>query len=72
MAVPIETTGETLELGKPVELFKSEGWALRRRFDLAPDGQRLLVLEPTEQADVVSPISVLVNWPAVLAERQHP
>jgi hypothetical protein len=69
MAAPIETRGETLVVGAEVELFKSPGAPSLRRFDLSPDGQRLLLIEPEEREDMTSPISVLVNWPAVLAER---
>ena len=38
-------------------------------FDLSPDGQRLLLVEPTGLEAAASPLRVLVNWPAVLAER---
>jgi hypothetical protein len=36
-----------------------------RKFDIAPDGQRFLLVlrkEPTGQ----SPVSVVVNWPSML------
>jgi Tol biopolymer transport system component len=69
MAAPIETRRETLVVGTAVELFETRGNFLARRFDLSPDGQRLLLLEPAEGGDIQSPISVLVNWPAALAER---
>jgi len=70
MAAPIETRGETLVVGAEVELFKSQGpTTILRPFDLSPDGQRLLLIEPEEREDMTSPISVLVNWPAVLVER---
>ena len=74
MAAPIETRGDTLEVGAEVELFEAQGNLYQgnlygRRFDLSPDGQRLLLLEPAEGGEIQSPISVLVNWPAVLAER---
>ena len=69
MSAPIETRGETLVVGTAVELFETRGNFFARRFDLSPDGQRLLLLEPAEGGEIQSPISVLVNWPAVLAER---
>jgi len=69
MAAPIETRGETLGVGVAVELFETRGNFFARRFDLSPDGQRLLLLEPVEGGDIQTPVSVLVNWPAVLAER---
>ena len=69
MAASIETRGETLAVGPAVELFESPGLVGVRRFDVSPDGQRLLLFEPEEIDDGPFSISVLVNWPAVLAER---
>ena len=69
MAASIETRDETLVVGPAVELFESPGTSVIRRFDLSPDGQRLLLFEPEEIDDGPFSISVLVNWPAVLAER---
>jgi hypothetical protein len=53
--------GARPELGAPKALFRLEGDV--RDFDAAADGQRFLVdVAPTDPA----PISVLVNWPALL------
>jgi hypothetical protein len=56
-------------VGPAVELFESPGLVGVRRFDVSPDGQRLLLFEPEEIDDGPFSINVLVNWPAVLAER---
>ena len=69
MAASIETRGETLAVGPAVELFDNPGLVGVRGFDVSPDGQRLLLFEPEEIDDGPFSISVLVNWPAVLAER---
>jgi serine/threonine protein kinase len=65
MAVNLKTGAETVEPSAPRELFTlpavDTGWC---PYDVAPDGQRFLVLAtPRQQAQ---PLTVIVNWPALL------
>ena len=66
MAVPIRlaSNGQTLEPGTPVPLFVThfdrpgyDNWD----YVVAPDGQRFLMNNVTEEA-VTSPIVLLINW----------
>jgi hypothetical protein len=57
-AVTIQAAG-TLEVGLPVPLFRT---GATRQYDVAPDGQRFLFVEPTEAEQ--SPLTVVVNWSA--------
>jgi hypothetical protein len=65
MAVKLKTGNGTAEPSAPAELFPlpadDAGWC---PYDVAPDGQRFLVLAtPGQQAQ---PLTVIVNWPALL------
>jgi len=59
VAIPV-TWGDEPRFGTPVELFKMASQA--QGFDLSPDGQRFLVVEPVTRAR--PGISVAVNWRA--------
>jgi Tol biopolymer transport system component len=65
MSVPI-TPGPTLEPGVPQVLFPTRvvTSATRDQFAATGNGQRFLLLEPTEAGP--RPFVVLVNWPATL------
>jgi Tol biopolymer transport system component len=69
MAVAVRA-GATFEAGKPTPLFKTRasgssfGTLSRNQYDVTPDGQRFLILQPV--ADKPSPITVVVNWTAAL------
>jgi eukaryotic-like serine/threonine-protein kinase len=65
MAVDI-TTQPSFAAGKPRMLFAgryvSTG-ATFPNYDVSPDGQRFLILKPTEQAQVApTQINVVLNW----------
>ena len=65
MAVPVRASGSGLALAPAVEVFRGpvpeDGW----RWDVTADAGRFLVIEPaTEQRP--EPVTVLMNWPAVL------
>jgi hypothetical protein len=71
MAVPLKGT-TALEVGAAVPLFEPRllngpagGPGLRAQFDLAADGQRLLLNVPLEQT-TESPITIVLNWTAGL------
>jgi len=59
-------------LGQARELFKTRivrggSRAYSYHYDVARDGKRFLVItRPEQQADVSSPISVVLNWQATL------
>ena len=70
MVVPV-TLGDTLQLGRPTPLFEwayqEAGVYLTRPFDIAPDGQRFLVLKPEEATtefdlSQLSRVNVIQNW----------
>ena len=72
MSVPISTENN-LRLETPVPLFQSNmrdvtGDALN--YDVSPDGQRFLLMEPTPDLDAREATLTLVrNWPTFLASR---
>lgn len=68
MAVPV-TIGKSLEHGKPQKLFSGILLPLRiRGFTYQPsaDGQRFLTMVAPDRGDAPSPLTVVVNWLAVL------
>jgi Tol biopolymer transport system component/tRNA A-37 threonylcarbamoyl transferase component Bud32 len=66
-AVPVRPARNTLELGKPGALFHvTEAQAdVFYPYDVAPDGQRFLVMVAEANA-ATSSMTVIVNWPALL------
>ena len=68
MGVPIGVSadGKTLQPGKPVPLISERivvgGYlgAEKPRYDLTPNGQRFLMLVPSEEA--LHPFTVIFNW----------
>ncbi len=56
MAVPVDASGAP---GTPRALFDASAW---RDFDVAPDGQRFVVVVPVKVARE-QPLSVILNWP---------
>jgi len=71
MAVDVNSTGPTLEVGSARRLFElrarqfpvagQSGYA----YDVSPDGHRILVNALLEEANEV-PITVVANWPTLL------
>jgi eukaryotic-like serine/threonine-protein kinase len=68
MSVPV-TLGSLAEVGKPQPLFQTRvepaTGVIWHQYDLSPDGQRFLVNTPEA---VSSPVTVFLNWPAVLKQ----
>ena len=63
MAVEIKS-GANFEAGAPKLLFDTHAhWGF---YDVTADGQRFIVTMPVEQAQVRSPITVVLNWQAGL------
>jgi eukaryotic-like serine/threonine-protein kinase len=63
MAVEIKS-GANFEAGAPKLLFDTH--AQNVDYDVTADGQRFIVIMPVEQAQVRSPITVVLNWQAGL------
>ena len=69
-AVPVETR-VAFEPGIPKPVFKrklARGGVVRNRWCPSPDGQRFVVNAALEAGNAV-PISVVLNWPATLAQK---
>lgn len=68
MAVDVNS-GPQFQAGIPHELFQTpivNGLFWRNRYVVSADGQRFLILSPTTN-DQTIPITVVLNWPALLA-----
>ena len=67
MAVPVELGAASFKLGKPTPLFQTrlESDLVARQYDVSADGKRVLLAQPLEESASV-PITVIVNWPALL------
>jgi Tol biopolymer transport system component len=64
MAVAV-TTEPTFSAGKPKMLFEGPYVPTPRSFpdyDVSPDGQRFLMLKPSEQSQALAQINVVQNW----------
>ena len=60
MSVAVRPAANSLEFGSPDALFRIGGSAVPA-YDVAPDGQRLLVLAAGREAETVS-MTVVLNW----------
>lgn len=70
MTVPVNTDAASFQAGIPKPLFQATlvpiaNW--RNIYSPSPDGQRFLMLTPEGQAKP-EPITVVVNWPALLRQ----
>ena len=67
MAVSVESVSASLKLGAPKPLFQTrlELDSFSRQYDVSADGLRFLLAQPLEEGASV-PITVIVNWPALL------
>ena len=63
MVVAVET-GPTFTLGTSEILFESSGYfqGRNRAYDIAPDGQRFLMIKLRDVSQVSSQINIVVNW----------
>jgi hypothetical protein len=66
MVVSLKLGVDSVELSSPRELFSlptgDDGW---NPYQVAPDGQRFLV-RATPQQQVAEPLTLIVNWPALM------
>ena len=66
MAVPVTVRGASLEAGTPQPLFELRANATPgTHYDVTADGQRFVVSVPV-QAEGASPLTLVLNWPALL------
>ncbi len=76
MVVPIDTE-PTFRAGNPERLFEGQyfvgGGRASRRFDIAPDGQRFLMVKPggapTDDATAAPELVLVQNWFEELKQR---
>jgi len=66
MAVDYVAEGDSFAAGRPKVLFSGEfvGNAINsdRSFDVSPDGQRFLMIEPSETPNDASQLILVQNW----------
>jgi hypothetical protein len=67
MSVAVDLGSVSLKLGEPEPLFQTclELDLFGRRYDVSADGKRFLLAQPLQESASV-PITVIVNWPALL------
>jgi eukaryotic-like serine/threonine-protein kinase len=68
IAVEVNTSAGSLQAGVPKPLFQApliQGLRWRNRYVVSADGQRFLMLVPAGET-APNPITVVVNWPAIL------
>ncbi len=67
MSVSVDSGPASLKLGVPKPLFQTrpEFDVLPRQYDVSVDGKRFVMAQPLEESASV-PITVIVNWPALL------
>jgi hypothetical protein len=65
-AVPIKTSGTTLEVGTPVELGSTR---TRGGLAITADGKRILASHPAEATHTDAPLTVVVNWTKLLSQK---
>lgn len=68
MAVPVRQSGNDVEIGAPVPLFRAPSFQELRRFSVARDGRFLMHVPVTDR--VRPPITVVVNWAAALKNQR--
>ena len=70
MSASVRITAAGVETSKPVPMvtLSSPLPALMSPYDVSPDGQRLLVLDPVDPTLALSPLAVVMNWDAGLKQ----
>ena len=64
MAVTLSATTAGLDPGRPSELFELRYSADAPSYDVAPDGERFIMIRPTEDSGITTPpeMRVVLNW----------
>jgi serine/threonine protein kinase len=64
-AVSVTTNGDVPEFGVPERLFTGAGLG-SASWNIAPDGQRFLLAQPQVKRTAQPPLTVVLNWPALV------
>ena len=71
VATEIDTSGPTLTVGGSTDLFKLNLTGVYRYpYDVAPDGERFLIIRGSESANS-DPMAVVLNWDAELGSKRR-
>ena len=73
MAVDVDGSGPAFQASTPRELFKVQPPTLRTNdisFDVMPDGQRFLIVEPVERVQS-QPLTFITDWLAAVSRRSR-
>lgn len=62
-SVPVIETATSLQCGRPEKLFDVR---LPRALDVSQDGQRFLLAIVTDTSKTDAPLSLVLDWPALL------
>jgi Tol biopolymer transport system component len=68
-AVDVRANGNAFEAGTPQLLFKAATAPQDLAWDMTGDGKRFLLAAPVGVPTVESPITVVMNWPALLKKK---
>jgi hypothetical protein len=69
MVVPVRRRAADFAAGTPVGLPSGPFDAMQaKNFDVFPDGKRFLTTAPPQEATKELPITVVLNWPAILEQ----
>jgi serine/threonine protein kinase len=69
-AVSVTTNGDVPEFGAPERLFTGTGLG-SASWNIAPDGQRFLLAQPQVKRTAQAPLTVVLNWPALVKKQVH-
>jgi len=69
LAVDVRANGNVFETGNPRRLFQAPGSRSDFGWDMTGDGKHFLIASPVGASATESPITVLMNWPALLKKK---
>ncbi|HEV2297702.1 MAG TPA: protein kinase, partial [Candidatus Acidoferrales bacterium] len=70
MGAEVTDRGTSLDIGKVQELFQTyPAFTATSFYDVAPDGKRFIIIS-RKAAQSVEPLTLVVNWPALLKKQQ--
>jgi hypothetical protein len=66
MSAEVNGAGSAFEVGAVRSLFATQAGGPGSVYDVSPDGQRFLVNTLVEEEAEAAPITLVVNWPALV------